>query len=185
MNNKNDQGNRKNEKKPIVVKVNAKKVIAKKKGETLPNNNVQRTLDEHMKENREENKKKINITDILVYGVVIIIVGLCIFLIYNLFQKTGDKYYTGSTTTKVSLKTTTTTSTKTIGYKTTTAIATKATHTVYANTTKAVSTKRYTTTTRKTTKPSTTTSTKVTTTTTTSTTEKTTIKVDDTSQESN
>lgn len=120
----------------VTINTNVKKVVAKKK-EAVPTvtddaKNLSKSITSHMEENMENTKVKVDYKSIFTYIILILIVGGCILLIVNFFDKYNDgkiKRTTAPTTTR-GLQTTTTT-TKSVYYQTTTATPTQATHTVF------------------------------------------------------
>lgn len=120
----------------VTVNTNVKKVVAKKKEETPKVSedakSLSKSIESHMADNIENTNVKFDYKSMFTYILLILIVGGCILLIINFFDKYNDgelKKTTAPTTTRA-LHTTSST-TKTVNYQTTTAAPTQATHTVF------------------------------------------------------
>lgn len=111
------------------VDTNEKKVVARPKVEVIE---TQKSLEEHMKENKKNTKYSIDWWNLLTYVVMIaIIIGVALLLIrFCEKYENGDFNKTTTTTKNIFFTTTTTTKPEPI-YQTTTRAQTKATHTVF------------------------------------------------------
>lgn len=127
----------------VTVNTNVKRVVAKKKETEAPKEvkkvevseeakNLSKSLSEHLEENINNTKAKRDYKSLATGIIFIIIIGICILLLFDFFDKYNDGKLTKTTapTTTRGLVTTTTT-TKEIHYDTTTRPQTKATHTIF------------------------------------------------------
>ena len=93
---------------------------------------VSRDLDEHLKENEDKIRYKINFKDVLAVIILFIIVIACVFLIVDFFDKHSYLFKASTTTTTRGIfKTTTTTSKQGVITIKTTSMKTAATHEVW------------------------------------------------------
>ena len=120
----------------VTVNTNVKKVVAKKKEEVnnleIKEDSISKSVNAHMEENLTNTKVKVDYKNLAMYIILIIIVGACIFLVLNFFDKYNDGYYkktTVPTTTRGII--TTKPTTQEVYYNTTTKAPTQATHTVF------------------------------------------------------
>lgn len=129
----------KNEDKNIVQVETSKKVVVDK--EKQDNDDVSKSLEQHMEENRKNVKTKIDIKVVGTYALMFIIVVVCLLLLVHFCENQYAKMEAAKNTTTnpgYVLLTTTEVTTGAYEYVRTTAPATKATHTVFPGNTSAV-----------------------------------------------
>lgn len=123
---KNKMGNNENQE-PVVVNTNSKKIVAKQTAQVIDT----KTIDDHLKENRDKIKVKVDYKEILMYTLMVIIVIVCGVLLLHFCGVTTDENIFEKKTIPTTIRTypPTTTTIPQISYKPTTTLKTQATHT--------------------------------------------------------
>ncbi len=119
-----------NEEKKEVVKVSVKKVVntTKDKNEEVDS---QKTMEEHMTENKKNTKIAIDWKNLFTYFLLFILLGTTTYFVVRFIDKYNADVESKKTTTTMPTFTTTTRTKPSVSYELTTEKPTKATHTVF------------------------------------------------------
>ncbi len=119
-----------NEEKKEIVKVNVKKVVntTKDKNEEVDS---QKTMEEHMTENKKNTKIAIDWKNLFTYFLLFVLLGATTYFVVRFIDKYNAEVESKKTITTMPTFTTTTRTKPSVSYELTTEKPTKATHTVF------------------------------------------------------